>query len=124
MQSIINNGDAGSLVRSELNAMFTELYGAIVPPIRLPGTTGNVEQQILANSYISKIFLRLTPSASPATVAIGTTGGGNDVMPATEITTFLEVNYGEYFFDLSTLYFTVTGGGSVDIVIIQLTPLF
>lgn len=123
-QITINNGDSGAVVRADLNDMFGELYGAIVPPIRLPGTTANVEQQILSNTYVSKIFMRLTPGQSAATVAVGTTGGAGDIMPATQITTFAEINYSEYFLDQADIYFTITGGGSVDIVIMQLTPLF
>jgi hypothetical protein len=123
-QITINNGDSGATVRAALNSMFAELYGNIVPPQRFPGTSANLEVSFTANCYVSKIFLRPTPGASGTpNVTIGTTGGGNDIMPATNITQFTEINWSDYEFNADQAFFTISGG-SVDITIIQVVNLF
>lgn len=123
-QIVINDGDSGLVVRNAINAMFQELYGAVVPPIRRPNTSVNIEVQVNANTYVGKIFMRQNPnSLTQPTVTIGTTGGGNDVFPAAAIGAFAEVDWSEFAGDVENLFFTVTGG-SVDITIIQVISLF
>jgi hypothetical protein len=124
MKTTINNGDSGLIVRNALNAMFTELYNNINPPLKLPASTGNPEAAIPANSLVTMILMRPTPGASGTpTVSIGSTGGGTDIFDATAITTFAIVNYNEYFYDGANIYFTITGG-TVDIVIFTIPNLF
>lgn len=123
-QIIINNGDSGLLTRTNLNTMFGQLYGAIVPPMRFPGTNANLEVPFNADTYVSKIFMRPTPDASGSpTVSIGTTGGGIDIMPATNITTFAVVDWSDFEASADMIYFTITGG-TVDITIITVPNLF
>lgn len=120
----ILNGQSGLDVRTSLNSMFTELYNAIAPKTEIPGASTNQEISILENTYVAKIFMRMTPGSSGTpNVTIGTTGGGDDVFPASDIPTFAEVDYSEYFLDSANLYFTITGG-TVDIVLILIPNLF
>lgn len=123
-QIIINNGDSGAVVRAAINTMNTELYGSIVPPMRFPATTQNLNVQFNANTYAAKIFMRPTPGAAGTpNVTIGTTGGGSDIMAATNIAAFSLIDWSDYEEDADTIYFTITGG-SVDITIITVPNLF
>lgn len=124
MQTIINNGDSGALVRAEINEMFTELYGSIVPPMRFPATVANLNVNFNANTYVSKIFMRPTPGAAGTpNVTIGTTGGGNDIMQAANILSFAIVDWSDYEQNADQIFFTVSGG-SVDITILTVPNLF
>jgi hypothetical protein len=107
-QIIINDGDSGLTVRNELNAMFAELYGAILLPIKLPGVTGNTTQAIAANTYVSKISIM--PLAGTATIRIGTTPNGFDIMQDTLISGFQPVLVQEDYAVNTTIYITFTTG--------------
>ena len=107
-QIIINNGDSGLVVRNALNQMFTELYGAIVSPVKLPGVNSNTTQVISADTYVESIYLTAT-SGTP-TVRIGTTPNGQDICPDVQPGSFQNIFVQQYFAVSTTLYITLSGG--------------
>lgn len=109
-QQIINNGDSGLTTRNNLNSMFTEIYGAIVVPLKIPGINANTTQVIAANTYIEAISIAAA-NGSP-TLRIGTTPNGTDIMPDTAIGASQSVSVQLYCANSTTLYFTLTGTGS------------
>jgi hypothetical protein len=107
-QQTVNNGDTGLNARNKINGNFTELYGAIVQPLKLPGVSANTTQAINANTFIQSISLSAT-SGTP-TIRIGTTANGTDVMLDTKPGSFTQTTIQRYFSAAATLYITVTGG--------------
>jgi hypothetical protein len=107
-QTIINNNDSGLTVRTELNAMFTELYGSIIAPIKVPGVGANYAQPIPANTFIQDVSLSAGTGAP--LVRVGLNPGGSELMPDTLIgnSTILNVQY--YMQAFGNIYFTVSGG--------------
>jgi hypothetical protein len=111
-QQIVNNGDSGAVARSKINSMFTEVYSALVLPIKIPGINANITQVIPANTWLESILVR-TASGTP-TIRVGTTPNGTDVMPDTQPGATSEVLVQEYFPTDTTLYITISGTGSVN----------
>lgn len=107
-QIIINNGDSGLVVRNALNQMFTELYGAIVSPVKLPGVNSNTTQVISSDTFVEAIYLTAT-SGTP-TVRIGTTPNGQEICPDVQPGSFQTVFVQQYFAVSTTLYITLSGG--------------
>jgi hypothetical protein len=107
-QTIINDNDSGLLVRTELNAMFTELYASIIVPIKVQGVNANRIQAIAANTFVEDISISAT-SGSP-TLSIGTTPGGTDLLPATLVGNSLIITAQLYFQNNGNIYFTLSGG--------------
>lgn len=107
-QQTINNNDTGLVIRTALNAMFTELYGAIPVPIKLPGEMGNFSQLIPANTFLAVISISAT-NGTPV-IRIGTTPNGTDVLTDTTINGFNQVQQDAYYVTDTTLYFTLSGG--------------
>ncbi len=91
-----------------LNQNFTELYGAITLPIKIPGISSNVDVIIPANTFIPFIFLTAV-SGNPI-VNIGLTPDGGEILPTYAISPFLPVQAQQYFLGAGNLYFTITGG--------------
>ena len=113
-QVIINNGDSGLITRENLNNMFTELYGALLVPIKLEGVTGGTTQAIAANTFVQQISL-ITVSGSP-TIRIGTTPNGTDILPDTTSATISLTTLQQYFASAKTFYITMSSGsGTVNI---------
>lgn len=110
-QIVINNGDSGLTVRTALNSMFAELYGSIIVPIKVNGVNANRTQAIPANAFVSDISLSATAGAP--TFRIGTTPGGNEVLPDTLIGNSLFISVQLYFQGAGNLYFTLTGVGTI-----------
>jgi hypothetical protein len=107
-QVIINNGDSGLIARTALNGMFTELYGALILPLKLTGLNANTQQNFAANSYIQSIHLLRT--AGTPTIRIGTTPNGTDILPDTSPADYAEIIENFYCQNLTTLYITISGG--------------
>ena len=106
----INNGDTGLTVRTELNAMFTELYAGINlnPPVKLVNQTGNIFQAINADTWIQQIFI--TPNTGTSSIKIGITSEGNEILDTTVVGTYLPIVVQTYFPSAGNLYFAITGG--------------
>jgi len=114
MQTVINNGDSGLLVRNELNAMFAELYGAIQLPIKIAGLTGNYTQAIPANSFLLSGAAKLVSGS--VSIKMGTTAGGDDLFPLTALSSSLvPAVFQQYFASAGNIYITFTGTGSINI---------
>jgi hypothetical protein len=107
-QIIIQNGQSGLVVRNALNAMYTELYGAIVLPLKLPGITGNTQQIIPVDTFLQAIYM--TATAGTPTVRIGTTPNGTEISPDVQPGAFQSVIVQQYFASGTTLYITMSGG--------------
>lgn len=119
MQQTVNNGDSGLDARNKINGNFTELYGSITTPIKLPGVGANTSVVIPANSFITNLYVALA-TGSP-TIRIGTTPNGQEILPDSEPFQVLSLN--QYFANNTTLYITVSGG-SVNIRIELLKSFF
>lgn len=121
-QVIIQNGQSGLYVRTvALNPMFTELYGAITVPIRLPNTSSNIAiDNIPADTFINDIAI-LVNSGSP-TIRIGITPGGNEILDDFQFTTFNYIQTQYLITSLSNIYITfVSGSGNVNI---RIDPIY
>lgn len=106
---IIINGESGLDVRNAINAMTSELYGAITNiPIKLSNKTGAFTQAILADTWVERISI--TPQSGVPDIKIGTTLHGDDLCPITQINNYLPVMIQTYFTDASTIYFEASGG--------------
>jgi len=112
-QQTINNGESGLSVRNKLNNMFGELYNSLVIPMKLTGVSANTALALPANSYVKAIYVSKV-TGSP-TVRLGTAPNGQDIMPDTVIGAFNQVTVEQYFATLTSLYITITGGGSINI---------
>lgn len=122
-QQILTIGETGQNALNAINNNFTELYGALVIPIKIIGATATRTQAILANTFVSKIFLSAT-SGNP-TLRIGTTPNGVDIMPDTVIGNMNEVDWSNYYLNAGTIYFTWSiGPGTVNIRINVLTNFY
>ncbi len=114
-QQTIDNGESGLNVRTALNEMFGELYGAIGPfqPIVLPNVDANYTQPIVAGVFITNIFI--IPVSGSITLNIGTTPNGGEILPDLAITGFTPIVAQTYFPTSGNLYFTLTGTGIINI---------
>ena len=112
-QQVLTIGESGLNALNAINSNFTELYGVIILPIKLPGVAANTTQDIPANSFINDVFL--FPASGTPTVRIGTAPNGTDLMPDTVINSFSQATIQQYFANDTTIYITITGGGSVNI---------
>lgn len=104
----INNGQSGLVVRTALNSMFGELYGAIVLPLKLNGISGNTQQIIPVDTYLQAIYMSATAGAP--TIRIGTAPNGDDICPDVLPGAFQPVIVQQYFAAGATLYITMSGG--------------
>lgn len=104
----INNGQSGLVVRTALNSMFAEIYGAIVLPLKINGATGNTQQLIPADTYLQAIYISAT--AGTPTIRIGTTPNGEEICPDVQPGSFQPVLVQQYFSSGATLYITMSGG--------------
>lgn len=109
----INNGESGLNVRNALNSMFTELYGSVVVPVKLPGLSGNSTFTVPANSYLG-IISAATVSGAPV-LRIGTTANGQDILADQLVGTLAQAQANLYCAADTVLYFTITGGGTINI---------
>jgi hypothetical protein len=107
-QQIINNGETGLIVRDKLNDMFTEIYGALVTPLKVNGVSANAQQIIPANSYIGDVYISAT-DLDPV-IRIGTAPNGQDIVAEMNPGTFSMVTLQRYFENTTTLYITISGG--------------
>ncbi len=114
-QQTIDNGESGLHVRTALNEMFGELYGAIGPfqPIVLPNVDANYTQPIVEGVFITNIFI--IPVSGSITLNIGTTPNGGEILPDLAIGSFTPISAQEYFGTSGNLYFTLTGTGIINI---------
>lgn len=107
-QQIINNGETGLVVRTKLNEMFSELYGNTPVPIKLPGISGNVSQLLPDNTFLATLEVGKV-SGTPL-LKVGTTPGGEELLPEIEIANFMQSNAQLYCATSQTIYFTLSGG--------------
>lgn len=107
-QQIINNGESGLVVRNKLNAMFSELYAAVVLPLKLNGITGNSQQIIPADTFLQAIYISAT--VGNPTIRIGTTPNGDEICPDVQPGSFQPVIIQQYYAAGVTLYLTLSGG--------------
>jgi hypothetical protein len=105
---IINNGESGLVVRNKLNSMFSELYSAIVLPLKINGATGNTQQIIPVDTYLQALYMSAT--AGTPTIRIGTTPNGEEICPDVQPGAFQSVIVQQYFSAGITLYITLSGG--------------
>lgn len=110
-QIIINNGDSGLTVRNALNSMLTELYAAIIVPIKIPGVSVNAIQALPANVFIEQISI--VPVSGSPTIRIGTTPNGTNILADTVISSFQAVLVQSYLASSSNLYITFSAGSGV-----------
>jgi len=106
-QQIINNGDSGLIAREKINGNCTELYGALVLPLKLPGMSANANQAIAANNLI--VVISVTPVTGTPTLRIGITPNGQEILLDTLINKFTKVQADQYFSASGTVYFTFSG---------------
>lgn len=104
----INNGQSGLVVRTSLNDMFTELYSAIVLPLKQNGISANAQQIIPSDTFLQAIYISAT--AGTPTIRIGTTPNGTDICPDVQPGAFQSVIVQQYFSGGATLYLTLSGG--------------
>lgn len=117
-QFIIVGTTGGTDAAAIINGNFSELYGALQPPVKLNGVNVNTQQPLLANSKV--IEIDMSGTAGAPLVRIGLTPNGQEILPDTLIGNSQPVEPGYYSQNGDTLYFTVTGGTiSVRMVIIN-----
>ncbi len=116
-QQTINNGENALTVRTALNSMFSELYGAIGPfqPIILPNVSANYTQPIVAGTFVTNIFIQ--PVSGSITLNIGTTPNGGEILPDMAISAFTPIQPQVLFETPGNLYFTLTGTGAINLYI-------
>lgn len=112
-QQIINVGETGLAARTAINQNFAELYSSMVLPLKLPGVAANTSLDLPANSYVGDIFL--SDASGGPTIRIGTTPNGQEVLADIAPGTFSQITLQRYFAADTTLYITITGGGSLNI---------
>lgn len=95
-------------VRTSLNQMFNDLYGALSFPTKLEGISANTTWIVPPNSKIIGIDLSAT-SGNP-TVSIGTTPAGSDIVASVQPGTYSPNPQELYFATATTIYITVSGG--------------
>jgi len=126
-QQIINNLEQAPAVRAALNGNFTELYGAIPLPVKLPNQAANTNYPIPPNTLIQ--FILIQWAEGDPVLRIGTTAGGNEIMDDTPITVDmaqdpLPVNIMRPIgVDGIQLYFTIAGG-NVNLSLFMLKNIF
>lgn len=107
-QQIVNNNESGLNCRNAINSNFSELYSAIVQPLKQIGITGNTQQIVPANTYLQSVFISLV-SGTP-TIRIGTTPNGQEICPDVQPNTLQITAVDQYFANQTTLYVTLSGG--------------
>lgn len=120
-QQIITNLEGGLPVRTALNNMFTDLYGALAFPFKLVGIAGNAEQQILSGTFIPWIFI--LPVAGAPIIQLGITGGGEEILAQQPVTDFVPIGANQWFAETGTIYVTLSGG-TVSVCIIPILNVF
>lgn len=118
-QTIINNNDTGLAVRTALNAMFGELYGTQIVPVKLLNQSGNFTQAIPANTWIERITI-ISESGVPD-IKIGTSLHGSEIIDTTQIGNSIPILVQQYFTNSGTLYFEASGG-NLSVRIDQINP--
>jgi hypothetical protein len=104
----ILNGQSGLVVRTAINSMFTELYGAAVLPMKLNGISGNTTQIIPADTFVKAIAIAST--AGTPLIRIGTTPNGVEICPDINPGSFQQITVEQYFSAPTNLYITLSGG--------------
>jgi hypothetical protein len=104
----INNGQSGLVVRTALNGMFTEIYAAIVLPLKLNGINSNTQQVIPVDTFVQALYISTTAGAP--FIRIGTTPNGEEICPDVNPGAFQPVAVQQYFATGSTFYITISGG--------------
>lgn len=113
-QQFISNGESGLNSRDAINQNFTELYGAIPTTTKQDGLSGNFNQPILPNTFVSLITIFWVSGG--ATVKVGTTPNGEEIMGATVIdnsTPYLPLQVQQWFQNSATIYFSFSGSPGV-----------
>lgn len=111
-QLFITLGMKGDDAKDVINNNFTELYGAIPTPVKLPGEVTNFTKDLPANTMITGISL-LALVNNP-TIRIGITPNGQEILPDTVTGPSQDLNAQYYCQDATTLYFTfVQGPGAI-----------
>lgn len=108
MQQTINNGDSGLDVRTKLNDMFTELYGASTLPIKIKNIGTNETQVIPENTLVQDLTLSKV-SGTPV-IRIGTTANGEEILADTNVGDFTQAAIDRFYSSNSTWYLTISGG--------------
>ena len=103
-------GDPARTAFIKCNSNFTELYNQIPVPLKLINQTGSFSQSIAGNSWVEKLII--TPQIGTPSIMIGTTNGGNDILPTTLIGSFLPLLIQQYYQSGITLYFSITSGNA------------
>lgn len=112
-QQFVTIGESGTAARNAINGNFSELYSSMVLPLKLPGVAANTTLDIPANSYIGDIFL--SDATGNPTIRIGTTPNGQEILPDIAPGSFSQITLQKYFAADTTLYITITGGGTLNI---------
>lgn len=119
-QQIINNEESGLNVRNAINQNFTELYGSLLVPVKIPGISSNTNQALGSNVFLSRITV--TRISGGATLRIGTTPNGQDLLSDTVISGFMPIQEDMYFAAVSTIYFTFSGSAGTINVRMDIIP--
>jgi hypothetical protein len=108
MQQSIVEGMSGQAALEVINGNFTELYGALTFPVKLPGLNANTTYAVPANAFISEIDI-LATSGAPS-VNIGTTPNGTDILDVTQPANFAHAEVEAYYAASAPMYITISGG--------------
>lgn len=111
MQGFIVLNMTGEDALNVINNNFTELYGSVPLPIKLPGQAANFQVAIPANTMITGISLSATAGAP--SITIGITAGGTEILPETAIGNSQPIQPVYYAQNAIVLYFTFTQPGSI-----------
>lgn len=119
-QKILNNGESGLIIRGKINDNFTELYGSLTIPVKIPGISSNTTQVIASNVFLSRITI--SRISGGCTLRIGTSPNGEQLLSDTLIDGFIPVQEDVYFADTSTIYFTFSGAAGLVNVRMDIIP--
>lgn len=109
----IQNGESGLDTRNAINGMLEELYGSIATPVKLPGESINFQQAFPLNTKI--VGISLVAMIDNPTVRIGTTPNGQEIMPDTVVGDSMDDVLQYYCKVATTLYFTFTTPGTINV---------
>lgn len=91
-------------------------------PVSLLNVSAGMSYQIAAGVLVDSICMS-TVSGNP-TISIGTTPGGTDIVNAVQPGLFNKTVVGQLYDEDATYYITITGGGAVNISILQVNNLY
>lgn len=104
-----------------INSNFTELYGALFFPTRLPGISTNTTFVVPADGYVDSIDI--TASSGTPTISIGSTPNGTDIVASQQPGTFSH-NIGPWYYPAATTWYITVSGGAINIRINMQTGYF